>query len=391
MLRTTARFCASLTPIVFVLLACGREVLVGEVIEAGAPSFTSGDAAIPDEGDDLRPYCASSRCPPGHTTCPTSQFICDVDLRTDMNNCGECGNMCPTAGGTDQYICAEGRCVLSCRPSSALDCDGIPDNGCEAKPLSNDNCGYCGNKCPADKPCIDRGIQDYACGCKPGEIYCGGFPPCRAPADDDANCGACGNACPPEGDGSEAPSNTYFGCSDSKCGALKCVAMTADCDGAAQNGCETVLVDENNCGACGNKCQDGMKCLLNEFQMPQCMCPEGLTLCPGGCIGDVCFGSCKDLSSDEYNCGGCGTACSYNLTNADEACVYGKCDWSCIPGWGDCNGNRDDGCETNIASDPKNCGGCGIVCNGIAGQACVDGQCMVEPCDEIQDAGEPAR
>ena len=371
-----------------------RAVYLGR--EDPAPTFTSPDAGDdggggPSGSDKLTNYCPSSQCPAGHTTCPSSQFLCDVDLRTDLNNCGECGNRCPV-GGMDKYVCVEGRCELVCNALQALNCDGVPDNGCETNPLSNDNCGYCGNQCPADNPCIDRGQGNYACGCKPGEINCGGSAPCIDPSRDDANCGACGNACPPQGDGTVTPPPaTYFGCFDSQCGTLKCMALTGDCDLLADNGCETSLTDDDNCGACGNKCQPGMSCRLNGFMTPECMCAAGQTLCTSGCFGDLCFGICNDLSSDKSNCGACGNACSLNVPNADEACVYGKCEWSCNRGWGDCNGNRDDGCETNIGSDPKNCGGCGIACDGVAGQACVDGQCMVEPCDELQDAGGPPR
>ena len=71
--------------------------------------------------------------------------------------------------------------------------------------------------------------------------------------------------------------------------------------------------------------------------------------------------------------------------------MFGECQSTCNDRWDDCNGNRSDGGETHIASDPNNCGGCGIVCDGIAGQACVDGQCMVEACDAMQDAGVGAR
>jgi len=380
-----------------VFVACSTgDAVIGEVApERPGVSFVSEDASVATPESGHRLYCASSQCPPGHTTCPSSDFLCDVDLLTDLNNCGECGNMCPRPGsGSSSYTCVEGRCVLNCLATQELDCDGVPDNGCEAKPSSNDNCGYCGNKCAADNPCIDRGIYDYACGCKPGELNCGGFlVPCVDPSYDDANCGACGNACPPQGDGTvEVPTNAYFGCFEGECGTLKCNAIFGNCDGnLTSNGCETPLTSEDNCGACGNKCPDGMKCRLDSYMKPQCMCPEGQTLCEGGCFGDLCFGTCHDLTSDTLNCGACASRCSVDVTNADEACVYGRCDWSCKAGWGDCNGNRDDGCETNISSDPKNCGGCGIVCDGIAGQACVDGRCMVEPCDELQDAGGPPR
>jgi len=79
------------------------------------------------------------------------------------------------------------------------------------------------------------------------------------------------------------------------------------------------------------------------------------------------------------------------MPRAASECVYGKCVTMCLTGWGDCDGNAANACETNLASDPKNCGACGNVCDGIAGQACVDGQCMVEPCEVLQDGGGPTR
>ncbi|MBX3220494.1 MAG: hypothetical protein KF795_08250 [Labilithrix sp.] len=364
---------------------------------ASPPAFIEPDAdLIPDAGIELRSYCPSDRCPPGHTTCPNSQFLCDTDLLSDPFNCGECGNACrsSTTGANEDYSCIDGRCVLTCNEQRALDCDGIPDNGCEAAPNDNDNCGYCGNKCAADKPCINRGLADLGCGCRPGELYCSSqfFLPCVDPENNDAHCGGCDNACPREGDGTEvAPPNTYFGCAEGQCGTLKCNGLWADCDAVRANGCEQALLDDNNCATCGNKCPDGQRCALNAILMPECMCPAGQTFC-GSCNGGVCQGSCADLVNDDANCGACGARCELNVAQAHEACVYGKCERTCANGWGDCNGNRDDGCETHVAADPKNCGGCGIVCDGIAGQACVDGQCMVEPCEVLQqDAGDPAR
>ncbi|AKU95633.1 hypothetical protein AKJ09_02297 [Labilithrix luteola] len=63
------------------------------------------------------------------------------------------------------------------------------------------------------------------------------------------------------------------------------------------------------------------------------------------------------------------------------------CRLDCGTGRANCNGNQSDACETNIDSDPNNCGGCGITCNAVAGQACVQGRCVVEPCDDTVDAG----
>jgi len=49
----------------------------------------------------------------------------------------------------------------------------------------------------------------------------------------------------------------------------------------------------------------------------------------------------------------------------------GHCDFMCRSGFADCNGRRDDGCETTLWDDPANCGSCGNVCHGVcAGGAC---------------------
>src|SRR5580658_4910456 len=72
-----------------------------------------------------------------------------------------------------------------------------------------------------------------------------------------------------------------------------------------------------------------------------------------------------------------GVVCStQNITN--NKCVAGKCDGTCNSGFADCDDNKQkDGCETNINTDPNNCGGCGNVCsnNHIATPTCVGGIC----------------
>ncbi|AKU95641.1 hypothetical protein AKJ09_02305 [Labilithrix luteola] len=387
---------SALVLLCIVATSCSRAESLGRGFGKDDPTngiIPAEAGTTPQDASDLLSYCPSDHCPAGHTTCSNSLFTCDVDLRTDPNNCGECGNACPAQTRREKYSCFEGRCVMACQTDIALDCDGIPDNGCEVDLPNNDNCGGCGLKCPADKPCIERTLHanDFGCGCTAGEIYCPGpLEVCVDPTNNDSSCGACNNACPPEGDGSERPANMYFGCEDNQCGALKCIAGYGDCDGRRDNGCELYLTDDDNCGACGNKCSNGASCRLNPSMVPECMCPSGQTFCEAFCAEPPC-GYCADFSSDSENCGGCGSMCRFDIPNANEACVYGKCERSCKLGWSDCNGNRDDGCETNIFADPKNCGACGKVCDGIAGQACVDGECMVEPCGPQQDAGGPTR
>ncbi|MDF2693170.1 MAG: hypothetical protein K0S65_1553 [Labilithrix sp.] len=346
-----------------------------------APGFTNADAAAVEAGAaTVTSYCPSNKCPAGYTNCPTSRFPCDVNLLSDRQNCGACGVACPAPNSAEHYECVEGHCVLQCNSQPrTLDCDGLPDNGCESSPGEQDSCGGCGITCTdPDKPCVNRAGQgeDYGCGCKDGKTYCQGQ--CIDTRNEDNHCGACGNGCP---SGDIDPSlHMYYGCFDSKCGRAKCERGWANCDGILDNGCETSIASDDNCGTCGNACPAGQSCkkdvsVTNPNTPYGCMCPPGDTFCGGDN-----WGACYDTSSDPRHCGGCGIQCA-------SVCVNGVCRMDCGTGRADCNGNELDGCEVDIDSDPRNCGGCGIVCNGTAGQACVQGRCVVEPCEDDVDAG----
>ena len=319
-------------------------------------------------------YCPSNKCPEGFTTCPGSVFPCDVNLKTDVLNCGACGSQCAKLQNADALECVEGRCAVICDPLGNMDCDGIADNGCETPRSDSNNCGACGNACTdPDKPCV-RIDDKYQCGCRVGTILCNGE--CVDPSSNDYNCGACDNFCPSEGDGGPLPTDMYYGCSTGECGHLKCNPFTANCDGKIATGCEIFLGSDDNCGACGHACDPGQACLFNFRGFYECRCEPGQTSCNGACF---------DLATDPNNCGSCGYSCGTN-----GVCTFGTCSRECPIGKADCNGNAADGCETNIQSDPRNCGGCGVVCNAIDGQACAGGRCTVEPCEQA-DGGPVAR
>jgi hypothetical protein len=373
---------------------------------SGGPVFVDPSEAGADAEGGLIEYCASSKCPEGHVTCPGSYFACDVDLQTDIRNCGACGVNCPQPSNAETFECVAGSCVMHCNIGPTyLDCDGVSDNGCEIQPNTNDNCGACGNVCadPA-KPCIEVHPDDFACGCPGGTRLC---PPNDENAinhcvknDDDKNCASCGDVCDPAGDGTK-PSfdNTYFGCENSECGNLKCVDGYANCDGDLLNGCEASLASDDNCGGCGKPCGAGQKCSLGLDGRAFCACPDNTTFCgfcpkictDAGCVELGCIGSCRDLTSDVNACGSCAVSCDVGSPFAEPVCSYGSCQERCPDGRADCNGNTSDGCEVTTQTDPSNCGGCGIKCDAIAGQACVGGRCVVEPCGPITSDGGAAK
>jgi hypothetical protein len=106
----------------------------------------------------------------------------------------------------------------------------------------------------------------------------------------------------------------------------------------------------------------------------------------GGGNGFCCSGACVDVSSDPANCNGCGLPCVPGQFCDRGACTpYADCAtaqaWlelsTCeLPGGGAgycCNG----GCQAgDTATDPMNCGGCGVVCP--VGVGCTGGYCVLD-------------
>jgi hypothetical protein len=143
--------------------------------------------------------------------------------------------------------------------------------------------------------------------------------------------------------------------------------------------CTDVTTDEGNCGACGTSC-------VASHAQSSCVASACTT---GTC--DFGYGDCDsnpkngceaNLHLDTANCTACGMAC--NLANAVQACSDGCYIAACTFGWDDCNQNQDDGCETSVLSDAANCGACGSVCNGLpnAQANCTQGNCVLGKCNQ---------
>lgn len=111
-------------------------------------------------------------------------------------------------------------------------------------------------------------------------------------------------------------------CVAGRCELVRCLGAARDCDGLAANGCEAELDSIEQCGACGRRCE---------------------------------------------------------LTHARARCDHGTCAFdSCEPGYADCDGDLDTGCEVSLQST-DNCGGCGVRC--ADGEQCVGNVCRAVETD----------
>ncbi|MEM9191599.1 MAG: hypothetical protein AAGF12_20665 [Myxococcota bacterium] len=209
-------------PLVCRLSRC-REECAGD---RDCPTFTFcvpdnrgfGSCLLPDETN-----CSSN------ATCPAG-LVCAVDL--DRN----CRTQCiDDRSCLRSQVCMNSFCV-----------DGLP-----APPIDG---GMDGGM---DAPMSDGG-------CVPPMAECDGDPSTICETDtssDPLNCGSCTNAC-------EDARNATPVCEMSMC-EIECLPLLGDCNQMLSDGCEfPVNNDEQNCGACGDPCNDDEICIEGRCELP---------------------------------------------------------------------------------------------------------------------------
>ena len=188
--------------------------------------------------------CKAGSCLPGYTNCDAGG-ACGIQLATDINNCGGCGNRCLITNGGG--MCAGGFCLIDTCNMGYQDCNKIDIDGCEVRI-----------------------------------------------GDDAANCGGCGLAC-------DLPHVSKHLCAVGKCKISTCDEGYADCDGVVENGCEQNIVnDPNYCGSCTHACN---------FAFGSGICTHGdcqVTSCENGFGNCEIVGNngCESkLNTDKNTCG----------------------------------------------------------------------------------------
>ena len=397
-------------------------------LDAGAPDAPSADlpeavdapdAPLPDAPSpaDLGPRCATSAdcagggrcgpdglcvaCLPSDDRCPAAQhcdpasFVCVPGCRAD-EGCAATpradGGVAPGRCDTARHVCLDcnddddcplratcqmGQCLPGCNERRGCAPGEVCCTGsCVDVRADIANCGACARRCAAANgvPACTAGV----CGI---EACTAGFADCnRDLADgcesdlqrDPARCGMCDVSCPtPPGAGAVA-------CVGGRCG-FTCAAGTADCDGDARTGCERMVTgDPGNCGRCGNVCPARPGAAVPRCEAGRCgvTCDVGR----GDCDGDADNGCETDVRTALAHCGTCGTACP-SPANAAATCAAGRCGLTCAAGYANCDGDAANGCETDLRTTATSCGRCGAVCTVSGGTpACIDGACTIATC-----------
>lgn len=267
------------------LVLCAVVIVV--VITAGCTSpNTSGPSPLATTQETAVVPPQPSAAVPAATTQPgaagtqASSGTCTANINSDPANCGGCGYACPA-----NAVCQQGQCF--CGEGYAAQ-----DNQCVIVPSGTDT----GTGCPAGMtPCPD------------------GY--CYELASSPENCGICGNACPagmicsastctnvPTTTTTAVVTTTVTPTSTSTGSGLSVFpgGMTASTFCAITGGtmcsgsCVNTSVSTTNCGTCGHVCKS---------LAPTC-----------------CKGTCTNTLTDSANCGSCGHTCFLGTT-----CISGSC------------------------------------------------------------------
>lgn len=135
---------------------CGHACAAGEVCGHGVCGVACGPSATACHGHPQLPP-DGGQC----ATCPNcfdfhGELAC-LDLSSDTNHCGTCGNACgpgdSCVNGVCQQACAAGQvCADSCQatcPAGRIPCPNAHGSTCVDLQNDTNNCGTCGTTCGA--------------------------------------------------------------------------------------------------------------------------------------------------------------------------------------------------------------------------------------------------
>ena len=347
--------------------------------------------------------CFIVTCSPGTEDCNGSGLDgCETDITT-VQNCGGCGNVCNVPNAVP--ACVSGACAVGACNLGFGDCDGNPVNGCETMLTTDANCGACGVPCalPNGTAACDTGTCTLT-SCDAGYFDCDGNPNdgCEAlPCADGQHCATsadcssgvcmggfcasptcsdgvknenetdldCGGVCPPCADGKDC--NAAADCQSDVCSGGVC--QTPTCTDGVKNGTET---DVDCGGASCPQCPVGEQCMV-DYDCTAGVCVGGFCQAPA-CNDGVLNGTETGVDCGGASCPQCadGIGCAVASDCSSGVCTGGVCQ---VP---NCNDGVQNGSETG-----PDCGGPCAACvtcvhdaDCPGGETCENGYCHAAPC-----------
>ncbi len=349
-------------------VAAGTGCSDGNACTAGDACNASGQCAgTPPPTDDGNP-CTVDACDPATgvvthlpgnagTVCRASAGVCDV-----AETCSGSATACPPDGfvatGTPCRASAGACDVAEACTGAAAACppDGFTPAGT--------TCRAAGGVCDVAETCTGS-----SAGC-PGDVFAGAGTVCRASA------GPCDVAEACTGGGPACPADAFV------VAGATCRAAAGPCDHAevCSGGAATCPIDAfapagRLCRASTGACDAAESCSGSEAGCPADLPAADGTSCSdaNGCTApDVCTaGRCAGAPSDAV----CGAHAICTDDRGTGAC-------SCNAGFGDCDGDRATGCETDVTASTAHCGRCDNPCVIPHGTpACLQGSCRPAACD----------
>ncbi|SCZ94043.1 BZ3500_MvSof-1268-A1-R1_Chr6-1g08383 [Microbotryum saponariae] len=350
-------------------------------------------------------WCMSGNCT--YTSCTSNYALTttssgttcsSVNTQTDVNNCGSVGYKCPAVTNSATTICSAGKCSSTCTmctiPNGTPTCsNGVcsllscnvgyqsANGACTAVNTQTDtnNCGALGNVCKSSytggtgSVCVAGLCR--AASCNGGTTWNPLTMACQNTDNDILNCGGLGKVC-------------SFPLGVAKCQSGACVLASCTTGAYMVNGTCTVVdltCDVNNCGSVGNVCSfpNGVGlCVASQCKLTSCNTGYAMKI-TGASVFSSGSTTCSAVNTDTdvNNCGFIGTKCVAGANAASTSCVAGKCQSTCVAGFG---WDATTSVCRSTNNDVNNCGAIGTVCLtqlvGSATVTCANSQCYASTC-----------
>lgn len=145
--------------------ACNDACVRTDIAQSGCAQSGCTPCVTPNAKPVCSPAgaCTIGVCNKGFSDCnrQTSDG-CEVETDYDVNNCNQCGNVCP-GGSNWTPACSGGACTIGACERPAGNCNNIASDGCETNLSTDDaNCGFCGRVCEAGTHC-NGDLTDPTC------------------------------------------------------------------------------------------------------------------------------------------------------------------------------------------------------------------------------------